>query len=238
MRQAADTVANMDKKPLLLALRAVAIVGTWLISACTGHVGNGKAPVDQFMAALASHCGKAFAGKVTVNEPSSSVRDPFEGVQPVLHVRGCDAPTRQIHMPLHVGDDHSRAWSFTRTDEGLRFRHYQWRADGTPDAVSDFGGTTVTPGTAVLQKFPVDAESIRIFRDTGLPASLENGWTVELHPQQRFSYELSRPDGRVFRVEFDLSRPIALPPASWGDIPAAVAPAGLPAGGPAATVGP
>ena len=210
----------MDKKPLLLALQALTLASCLAISACTAKVEDGNAPVDQFMAALASHCGKAFAGKVTANEPASSVRDPFEGVQPVLHVRDCDAPTREIHMPLHVGDDHSRAWSFTRTGDGLRFRHYQWRADGAPDAVSVFGGTTETAGTAVRQVFPVDDESIRIFRNIGLPASLENSWTVELHPQQRFAYELSRPDGRVFRVEFDFSQPVALPPASWGDIAA------------------
>jgi hypothetical protein len=32
----------------------------------------------------------------------------------------------------------------------------------------------------------------------------------------RFVYELSRPDGRLFRVEFDLTVPIAPPPAPWG----------------------
>lgn len=210
----------MDKNPLLLASRAVVIASTLAVSACTAKVDDGNAPVDQFMAVLAGHCGKAFAGRVTVNEPASSVRDPFEGVQPVLHVRGCNAPTQEIHMPLHVGDDHSRAWTFTRTDNGLRLRHYQWRADGAPDAVSAFGGTSVSPGTAVRQEFPVDAESIQIFENIGLPASLENHWTVELRAQQRFAYELSRPDGRVFRVEFDFSQPVALPPASWGDIAA------------------
>ena len=35
-------------------------------------------------------------------------------------------------------------------------------------------------------------------------------------PGQRFLYELSRPGGRLFQVEFDLSQPVALPPAPWG----------------------
>ncbi|MGH8055268.1 MAG: hypothetical protein ACREP4_15260 [Stenotrophomonas sp.] len=208
----------MDKNSHGLKLRVLAIASTLAITACTAEVDRDNAPADQFMAALASHCGKAFAGKVTVNEPASSVPDPFEGKPPVLHVRDCDGPAREIHMPLHVGEDHSRAWTFTRTRDGLRFRHHQWRADGTADAVTFFGGTTVTPGTAVRQIFPVDAESIKMFKNIGLPASLENNWTVELHPQQGFTYELSRPDGRVFRLEFDFSQPVAVPPASWGDI--------------------
>jgi hypothetical protein len=55
-----------------------------------------------------------------------------------------------------------------------------------------------------------------MFRRIGLPASLENHWTVDVQQGQRFSYQLSRPDGRVFRVEFDLRRPVALPPPPWG----------------------
>ena len=39
----------------------------------------------------------------------------------------------------------------------------------------------------------------------------------EIEPGRRFLYELSRPNGRLFQVEFDLSRPVPLPPwSSWG----------------------
>jgi len=40
---------------------------------------------------------------------------------------------------------------------------------------------------------------------------------MEIEPDQRFVYELTRPEGRRFRVEFDLSTPVPLPPAPWGD---------------------
>ena len=33
---------------------------------------------------------------------------------------------------------------------------------------------------------------------------------------RRFLYELSRPGGRLFQVEFDLSAPVEPPPPPWG----------------------
>ena len=69
--------------------------------------------------------------------------------------------------------------------------------------------------SAERQAFPVDAESIAMFRRGGLNASVENTWAMEVHPKA-FVYELSRPNGRLFRVEFDLTRPVAPPPTPWG----------------------
>lgn len=37
-----------------------------------------------------------------------------------MHVRGCDAPTRELRVPFHVGNDHARTWVLTRTATGLR----------------------------------------------------------------------------------------------------------------------
>jgi hypothetical protein len=39
---------------------------------------------------------------------------------------------------------------------------------------------------------------------------------MELVSGKTFVYELSRPNGRLFRVEFDLTAPVGLPPAPWG----------------------
>ena len=39
---------------------------------------------------------------------------------------------------------------------------------------------------------------------------------MEIEPGSRFLYELSRPGGRLFQVEFDLATPVATPPAPWG----------------------
>ena len=174
------------------------------------------APADAFLAALASHCGQAFAGRIISNEPKPTTPDSFEGKPLVMHVRGCENPTQGLRVPFHVGDDHSRTWVLTRTAEGLRLKHDHRHEDGSEDELTQYGGDTATPGTAQRQEFPVDAESIALFGRTGSNASVTNTWAMEVQPGQRFLYELSRPGGRLFQVEFDLSQPVELPPAPWG----------------------
>ena len=173
-------------------------------------------PAAQFMAALAQHCGQAFAGRVVTNVPASATPDPFDGKALVMHVRGCETPERELRVPFHVGEDHSRTWVLTRIGDGLRLKHDHRHADGSPDAVTLYGGDTHEAGSAARQEFPVDAESVAMFERAGLAGSVRNTWAMEVEPGRRFVYELSRPDGRLFRVEFDLSQPIATPPPPWG----------------------
>jgi hypothetical protein len=183
-------------------------------------------PADAFLAALAQHCGQAFEGRIVANQPAPAADappDPFEGKALVMHVRGCDDPARELRVPFHVGDNHSRTWILTRTDTGLRLKHDHRLEDGSDDPVTMYGGDTATPGTAQRQEFPVDQESIDTFnaRD-GLSRSVTNVWAMEIEPGQRFLYELARPEselnpeGRLFQVEFDLTTPVELPPTPWG----------------------
>ena len=175
------------------------------------------APADAFLAALARHCGQAFAGRVIANLPTPTAADAFEGKSLVMHVRGCDKRAQGLRVPFHVGDDHSRTWVLTRTAAGLGLKHDHRHQDGSADAVTLYGGDSVDAGTASRQAFPVDAESVAMFRREGLAASVTNIWAMEIEPGQRFVYELARPGGRLFRVEFDLSKPVPLPLAPWGD---------------------
>ena len=82
------------------------------------------------------------------------------------------------------------------------------RPDGTPDSLTLYGGDTSAAGTANRQEFPVDAESKALFEREGRSVSLTNVWAIEIEPGRAFVYELSRPN-RLFRVKFDLTRPIA-----------------------------
>ena len=169
---------------------------------------------DVFFANLQALCGQAFAGVVEVDEPAAPGNDAFAGKPLVMHVRECDGDT--VRVPFHVGGDRSRTWVVTRTATGLRLKHDHRHADGTPDAVTMYGGDTAAAGTAMRQAFPVDAESVAMFRREGLEASVTNTWAMELQPGERFTYELARPGGRLFRVGFDLSVPVAAPPPPWG----------------------
>jgi hypothetical protein len=176
------------------------------------------APADAFLAALASHCGQAFAGKVRVDVPETP-DNAFAGKPMVMHVRECREG--EVRVPFHVGDDHSRTWVITRTASGLRLKHDHRHEDGSPDESTMYGGDTAQAGTAIRQEFPVDAESVAMFGRLGMTASVTNTWAIEIVPGEQFVYELSRPGGRLFQVEFDLSKPVPAPPAPWGATAAA-----------------
>ncbi|WP_037060853.1 hypothetical protein [Pseudoxanthomonas suwonensis] len=214
---------NLERLPLLLLLAACAAGGVPACAAAappSGAVVDAPAaPADAFLAAIAAHCGQAFAGRVVANLPASSTPDSFENQALVMHVRGCEAPQRELRIPFHVGEDRSRTWVLTRTATGLRLKHDHRHADGSPDAVTMYGGDTVDAGTASRQEFPVDAESVAMFEREGLAASLRNTWAMEIEPGRKFVYELARPDGRLFQVEFDLTAPVDAPPPPWGDGP-------------------
>jgi hypothetical protein len=175
--------------------------------------GAETAPADAFLARIASHCGQAFEGRVLVDEPAQA-ESPFAGKALVMHVRECGEG--ELKVPFHVGDDHSRTWVLTRTPNGLRLKHDHRHEDGSEDAVTMYGGDTATAGSGQRQEFPVDADSIATFEREGLNASVTNTWAMEIDPGQRFLYELSRPGGRLFQVEFDLTRPVPPPPTPWG----------------------
>lgn len=171
-------------------------------------------PVDAFMDRIRSHCGQAFAGRIVADEPPPEGDDPFIGKALVMHVRGCEVD--ELRIPFHVGEDRSRTWILTRTATGLRLKHDHRHEDGTPDATTMYGGDTASAGSESRQEFPVDAESIALFEAEGRAVSTTNTWAMEIEPGSRFLYELSRPGGRLFQVEFDLTQPVEPPPAPWG----------------------
>jgi hypothetical protein len=170
------------------------------------------APVDDFLAGIAKHCGKAYAGKIVANEPAAP-NDPFEGKALVMHVRECGE--KVLKIPFHVGEDRSRTWVLTRTAAGLRLEHDHRHEDGSSDVLTMYGGDTAAAGTAVRQEFPASAATRELFERQNLKASLTNVWAMEIEPGKRFVYELARP-GRLFRVEFDLTKPVPPPPVPWG----------------------
>ena len=194
-----------------LVLPALAML---LWAACGGKPhGDAALPADMFFDRIAVHCDQAFDGRVITDVPATA-DNPFAGKRLVMHVRRCGP--RGFEIPFHVGDDHSRTWVLTRTDAGLRLKHDHRHQDGSHDVVTMYGGDTATPGTAGRQEFPVDAASITMFEREGRSASVTNTWAMEIEPHHRFLYELSRPGGRLFQVEFDLTQPVETPPVPWG----------------------
>lgn len=167
-------------------------------------------PRDAFFESLASLCGQAFEGRVTTTDAADA---RFATQSLIMHVRTCD--NNEVRIPFHVGEDRSRTWVITRLGAALRLKHDHRHQDGSADALTQYGGDTLSPGAPERQDFPADAFSRDLFVANGIPASVDNVWSVEIHPGHTFAYELRRPN-RHFRVEFDLTRPVAPPPPPWG----------------------
>jgi hypothetical protein len=167
-------------------------------------------PQSRFFAALQGLCGRAFEGRVV----SADAADREMAAQRlVMHVRSCEGDT--IRIPFHVGSDRSRTWVVTRTANGLRLKHDHRHEDGSEDALTRYGGDTASAGTETRQEFPADQFSRDLFVRQNRAVSAANIWAMEVHPGRMFAYELRR-EGRHFRVEFDLARPVAAPPPPWG----------------------
>jgi len=164
---------------------------------------------DAFFDQIKALCGKAFAGKVSVDNSNS---DSFANNKLVMHVRKCN--DQQLQVPFHVGDNASRTWIITKTGSGLSLKHDHRHQDGSHDKSTMYGGHTIDAGWAHVQSFPADQYSKELFVTLGIPQSIGNTWQMFIYPET-FSYRLIR-QGREFRVDFDLTAPITPPAAPWG----------------------
>lgn len=198
------------KNILLVMIMSLSLITT---KASAGN-DTGPAPLvsiptqDAFFSSIRAHCGKAYEGKVTVDNQPSSAFD----ARLVMFVRKCS--DSQLQVPFYVGDNASRTWLITKTGSGLSLKHDHRHEDGSHDTVTMYGGHTVDAGYNEIQSFPVDEYSKQLFAKEGLPQSITNIWQMYIYDDV-FSYRLVR-EGREFRVDFDLTKAITPPPAPWG----------------------
>jgi hypothetical protein len=188
--------------------RLLTLAGAAFLTALSAAPLAAQQPADEFLAALRARCGQAFEGRVI--DPQA-VDTAFARERLVMHVRSCGDTVR---VPFHVGENRSRTWVFTRTAEGLRLKHDHRHEDGSEDRVTQYGGDSRATGTATKMEFAVDE-----FTKQLIPAARTNVWTVEITATE-FVYQLTREGtDRRFRVVFDLTKPVAVPPAPWGAAP-------------------
>jgi hypothetical protein len=189
-----------------------ACIAAFMLAICAAAcVSRPPSPPETFFASLKQLCGKAYEGQVVSTDAADA---DFRAARVVMHVRTCTDDT--VRIPLHVGADRSRTWVITRAGEGLELRHDHRHADGSEDALTQYGGFSGGNSSAQRTEFPVDDTSKALFTREGRAVSNTNVWAVEVSPDaDRFAYELKRPQ-RFFRVEFDTSKPVPPPPPPWG----------------------
>ncbi|MBW4967360.1 hypothetical protein KZZ04_13415 [Pseudoalteromonas sp. CR1] len=165
---------------------------------------------DAFFKNIAAHCGKAFEGKVSIDNAKGL--SSFDNKKLIMHVRKCT--DSELQVPFHVGDDASRTWIITKTGSGLSLKHDHRHEDGTDDASTMYGGHTLDAGYAQMQSFPADQYSKELFVAQGIAQSAGNTWQMYIYPEV-FTYRLIR-QGLEFKVDFDLTKSITPPAAPWG----------------------
>ncbi|MFC5459720.1 hypothetical protein [Massilia niabensis] len=156
------------------------VLAACLLAGCAATT----APVDtrdQFMSTLQGMCAQRFEGaQAYAVDPKNDFAGKKISTQVVCTAAG-------VRMPVLVGEDRSRTWIFTRGPAGLELRHDHRHPDGTPDAVTMYGGMAKEGGTARSQSFLADAHTARL-----VPGAETNVWTVSLSE-----------DGNVLRYRLD-----------------------------------
>ena len=165
-----------------MSISAVAAVALAAVAALftPSHLPNAG---DQFFTSLKDLCGARFEGAMTFPPEG---KDAFAGKLLVASVASCSEV--EIRVPFLVGEDSSRTWIFRRTVSGLQLKHDHRHADGTPDAVTMYGGMASTAGTPFMQSFAADSETAKL-----IPAAGSNVWTVNLSADgTSLTYHLDR----------------------------------------------
>lgn len=187
----------MNKKALLLTL--------FVLQGCS--IAAEQPASSRFWTALQALCGKAFEGKLVEGTEASDAEIGRQRL--VMHVRTCSE--NEIRIPFHVGENRSRTWVITRTAEGVRLKHDHRHQDGSEDEITQYGGDTREARDPLSLDFHADAFTAKL-----IPAAASNIWTIAIEPEKSFTYGLRREaQGRRFRVQFDLTKPVSAPPAPW-----------------------
>lgn len=142
-------------------------------------------PQVAFFEALKAECGSTYTGS-TEFASSNDPNDPFV-VNPLkIHIRDCEADV--VRIPFYVGADSSRTWILTMTEAGLELKHQHLMPDGSPDSITNYGGTSDGTGTGLAQHFPADAFTANLNTDY-----TTNKWSLIMDPENGvFEYVLER----------------------------------------------
>jgi hypothetical protein len=204
------------------------------------EAGGPESPQDAWWANLSAACGSAFPGALGYAPPGDAMLEGPELL--VVHFDVCEAD--EIRLPFHIEKldgtwDRSRTWIFRRGDGAgpsadpsadpsaelgtdpssdvasamtfprLEIRHDHRKPDGSEDETTWYGAWTIAEGDATEQRFVIE--------DRTWPDGLPRGWRVIIEPGVRYTYGTFRGDEWSWRVDFDLSTPLAtLPPPAWG----------------------
>lgn len=155
---------------------------------------NSKVFLEQFKALE----GQYFEGQIVEGGKEG---DGFTGKRLLMEVMSYD--DREVRIPFYVGDDKSRTWILSYSNNVITLKHDHRHEDGTPDKVTFYGGTSPNEGSKTIQVFPADNETCEL-----IDYACQNVWWITMDGTT-YTYNLRRIGSeRVFTVKFDLTKPV------------------------------
>ena len=190
----------------LFSLTSIALFAL-TVGCCQSRHQTEPTTADKFLENLKAHCGQSYEGVITAGGMEG---DGFFGERLTMIVLSCEE--NRIRIPFHVGENLSRTWIITKMPCGkLQLKHDHRLPDGTDDPVTMYGGLATHTGTANIQIFPADQETLDL-----LDYTIGNIWWITVD-EKTFTYNLRRVHtDRLFTVTFDLKNPIEKQPEPWG----------------------
>lgn len=176
----------------LLKLPLLALV----FSTCNAYA---QAPAQDtarsaFFANLGKQCGATFEGAASVTPDRPG--DHFVGRKLVLHIASCSAD--EIRIPFAVGDNRSRTIIIRYDGTVLSVKHDHRHENGTPEAVTMYGGPAADGGSALMQSFTSDSYTTKL-----LPNMLNPLWILRLSEDgQTVRYDLDISNNQIYRFDF------------------------------------
>lgn len=163
-----------------------------------------KSGAQLFWDKLKAHTGNAYAGEMIAGENADLKNGAL-----VMHVKSVS--DTEIKIPFFVGENKSRTWVLTLKGDRIMLKHDHRHEDGSPDKVTMYGGTSSNTGTATMQIFPADQQTLDL-----LPYAAGNIWWITLN-DTGFTYNLRRIESnKPISVKFDLTKKIETPGDPWG----------------------
>lgn len=169
---------------------AFLLLGFMVTSSC--HKKPTATNQEKFFENLSSLCGQIFTGASTY--PDDPNHD-FAGKLLVADFSECSAD--EIRVKFDVGEDRSRTWVISQSQQGLLLKHDHRHADGAPDEITNYGGWANDNGSAWHQYFEADEETAAL-----IPAASTNVWMLQYEPQsQTLTYDLKRHDKPRYQAQ-------------------------------------
>ena len=190
-------------KPIILPL----LITPFALLACDSQPAKTQ---ENFTANIQSLCGQAFAGRLVTDDPEDAA---WRDADIKMHMFEC--AEGEVKIALHVGQHRSMTWVVSGEGDAVSLRHDHRQKDGSPHALTDFGGTAEAV-TNTRAEFPANPQSIETFEKLGMSDATGRKWALELQSERGvFAYERQRPE-HFFRIEFDTTTPIPTPATGWG----------------------